>query len=170
MIRRLWILLLLVLSITAIAFAVAYVARLSREAQRAAERAETAAKAAIRAAREPWRERPNWEGTRAYPDSVPAPILAAFKADPPAPDDRRYTFANFLGDGQYKIRGWEVMVDRVTPDSDGWEVSVRVNALLNVIAILSHDSRETWHVSKSGEARCLYSSHLAAYAQVMMTD
>ncbi len=110
-----------------------------------------------RARGEPWREAPGWKGTvvRAW-FAVPSPVLKAFAGDPPAPDERKELFGDFLPpSSRHRCLGWFGTIESVTPTADGYEASVSMMARLPGTAFCSAAATETWQISPSGEARCI---------------
>ena len=116
-----------------------------------------------RARAEPWREAPDWRGTKVDAALIlPPPVSKAFADDPPAPEERKRPFAPVLDpSAPYRCVAWRGMIDRVTPTGDGYEVSIDIRAELPGtwhFATMSAEAwhvSETWHVSRAGGARCL---------------
>jgi hypothetical protein len=115
---------------------------------------------AARAAAEPWRQLPGWRGTTITSIvSSPQPVIAAFKNDPPAPQERKAMFVSFLSGTDFFCIGWYGSIDAVTPNADGWEASVKIGCRLKSsrggVPFCPEVTTETWQVSKSGAARCI---------------
>jgi hypothetical protein len=116
------------------------------------ERAERAARARI----EPWRESPNWVGTCVsnVPIPIPALVRKAFEEDPPAPENRRSMFAMHFGKTAYPCVGWQMNIEDVRPETDGWSVDLTAHVRLSPGRAFDFGkTTETWHVSRSGRAR-----------------
>lgn len=113
-----------------------------------------------RARSEPWRQKSDWTATIVHAKfPIPAPVLKAFAADPPAPDGRKTLFAKFLDpSARHRCFGWRGSIDAVTPIGEDWEVSASIRAHLPGTAFCSTLSIETWRISSSGEARCVKTS------------
>jgi hypothetical protein len=116
----------------AAAIAVVILAVITAAGLEAKRRAERAALAAARAKAEPWRELSGWEGTRlAATSGIPEPVTKAFADDPPAPEIRKATFDSFLKPSTpYPCVGWNLGFEKVTPNADGWEVTVKISTHL----------------------------------------
>jgi hypothetical protein len=158
----------------AAATAVVLLAVVTAAGLEANRRAEKAAQAAARAIAEPWRELAGWEGTRLpVIAGVPEPVVAAFADDPPAPELRKTTFASFLEPStSYPCVGWILGFDKVTPNRDGWEVTVKISTHLTSrrggIPFCPGSTTETWQVSRGGRASFLRCS--AASACFLLVD
>lgn len=111
---------------------------------------------AARAAAEPWRETGKWRGTNLSSKiAVPQPVVTAFENDPPAPAERKSIFAAFLTPrSQYRCEGWFGTIDDVSPNVDGWEVSITIRIKLSGTAFQHTTVIEKWQVLKAGKARC----------------
>jgi hypothetical protein len=83
-------------------------------------------------------------------------VLKAFAVDPPAPEERKKIFAGYLApNARYRCLRWVGSIESVTPNTDGWEVTVNMMTRLPGTAFLTTASGETWQVSRSGGARCV---------------
>jgi hypothetical protein len=146
------------------AIAVVILAVITAAGLEAKRRAERAALAAARAKAEPWRELSGWEGTRlATTSGIPEPVANAFADDPPAPEIRKATFESFLKPSTpYPCVGWNLGFEKVTPNANGWEVTVksstRLKSLGGGVPFCQGSTTEIWQVSRGGSANFLRSS------------
>ena len=110
---------------------------------------------AARAAAEPWRQLPDWRGTNISSKlTIPPQVRKAFTDDPPAPEERKAMVANFPPwIARYRLLGWNVAIDAVTPNVEGWKIDVTVGVKMGFTAFTTSHTVETWQISKGGDAR-----------------